>query len=288
MQLLHWLPRFLLRHKTIDFLCKIGLQNRVSEIEFNNGARTIIDLSDPEPRNVFIKREFEPHFFDIANALMPQDGIFFDLGANVGFCSFGLVSSRPKANYHLFEANAKLITLLEKSAGLHPETDFQINYNCVTDQPGETRFCLEDEQSGQSHVATEEEGGEAVPNLLLDEYVEKHAIERIDFAKMDLEGHELNALRGWRHSLEAGLVKALYIEVMPENQKRYGLPTNAALAYLEECGYDLFFCKGQDLGKFGKKSKRFDGLGDSLTIASFLAREYPSNYSTDILALNSM
>ena len=114
MQLLHWLPRFFHRHKSIDFLCKAGLQEKISEINFNNGSRAIVDLSDPEPRNVFIKREFEPDFFHVAKSFLRKDGTFFDLGANVGFCTFGLCFDRPKASYHLFEANAKLITLLEK------------------------------------------------------------------------------------------------------------------------------------------------------------------------------
>lgn len=92
-------------------------------------------------------------------------------------------------------------------------------------------------------MATAEENDETVPNLLLDDYVEKHAIERIDFEKMDLEDHELNALRGWKRSLEAGLAETLYVEVMTENQKRYGLPTNVALAFLEKRDYEFFFCK---------------------------------------------
>ena len=124
MQLLHRLPRFLLKHKIIDFLCKIGLQNRTIEIKFNKSAKAIIDLSDPEPRNVFILGEFEPHFFDIAKALIPQDGIFFDLGANVGFCSFGLVESKPQVQFHLFEASPQMIDLLNQSKDLHQSTRF--------------------------------------------------------------------------------------------------------------------------------------------------------------------
>ena len=252
---------------------------------FNETATAFLDLSDPEPRNVFLKGVFDPDFFPVARAMLPANGTFFDLGANVGLCSFGLTPTHSSARYHLFEANDRLISLLEKSAGLHPETDFQINHTCVTDQPGETRFCLEDEQSGQSHVATAEETGKIVPSLLLDEYVEKHAIERIDFAKMDLEGHELHALRGWRESLEAGLVEALYLEVMPENQERYELPTNAALTYLKECGYNLYLCKKQNFGQFGEDPKRLAGPSGAISAARFLTEEYPNDFSSDVLAI---
>ena len=285
MHFLQKLPRPLLKHKVIQFRWGIGLLPNPTRATFNETATAFLDLSDPEPRNVFLKGVFDPDFFPVARTMLPANGTFFDLGANVGLCSFGLAPTHSSARYHLFEANDRLISLLEKSAGLHPETDFQINHNCVTDQPGETRFCLEDEQSGQSHVATEEEGGEAVPNLLLDEYVENYAIERIDFAKMDLEGHELYALRGWRRSLEASLVAALYLEVMPENQERYGLPTNAALAFLEERDYELFFCKEQDFTMNGTKPTTFVGPSGSLVLSPFRATDYPKDHPTDVLAL---
>ena len=103
---------------------------------------------------------------------------------------------------------------------------------------------------------------------------------------MDLDGHELNALRGWRRGLEAGLVEALYLEVMPENQKRYGLPTNAALAFLEERGYELFFCKEQDFTVSGTKPTTFVGPSGSLVLSPFRATDYPKDHPTDVLALS--
>ena len=68
---------------------------------------------------------------------------------------------------------------------------------------------------------------------------QNHGI-KIDFAKIDLEGHEIPALKGWRQSLGKQNPKALYIEIIPENQARYGYETNAPLAFLESLGYQLF------------------------------------------------
>ena len=286
MQLLHRLPRLLLRHKSIDFLCKVGLQERISEITFNNGSKTIVDLSDPEPRNVFIKGEFEPHFFDIANALMPQDGIFFDLGANVGFCSFGLVSSRPKANFHMFEASHRMIDLLEQSMDLHGQHFFHLNRACISNEEGKTAFWLNSNQSGQSHVATSEENGIEVPNLILDKYCKDHEIERVDFAKIDLEGHELPALQGWNKCLSENRVKAIYLEVMPENQARYGRQTKTPLCYLESLGYELYLCKEEDFGLFGNVPAKVSLQQGNLQLSRFKTEEYPEDFATDVLALS--
>ena len=51
--------------------------------------------------------------------------------------------------------------------------------------------------------------------------------------------------------------RALYIEIMPENQNRYGLKTNAPLKFLESSGYELFLCKEEDFANFGEKPKKY-------------------------------
>lgn len=285
MQLIHWLPKPFLRHKTIDFLCKIGLQKRIIEISFNNDSKTIVDLLDPEPRNVFINREFEPHFFDIANACMPQDGIFFDLGANVGFCSFGLISSRPKSYFHIFEASPRLINLLVHSMDLYKQHFIKLNRACVSDKEGKTIFCLNSEQSGQSHVATSHEKGIEVNSLILDKYCKDREIDRVDLVKIDLEGHELPALKGWTEFLENQNALAIYIEIIPENQARYGHKTNAPLVFLESLGYRLYICKCDDFGYFGNEVESKKLSNGSVKVSFFKAENYPDHFSTDILAL---
>ncbi len=246
---------------------------------------TIIDLSDPEPRNIFIKGEFEPHFFEIANALIPQTGTFFDLGANVGFCSFGLASSRPKIRFHLFEANPRMISLLNQSIDLHKSHSFSLQQSCISDRKGYTRFHLSSKQSGQSHVATISEQGIDVPNLLLDKYCEDHKIKHIDFAKIDLEGQEVPALNGWRTTLSQQNIKALYIEIIPENQARYGYETNSSLLLLESFGYKLFLCKPEDFQDFGNEVEALTFVGGTISVSRFSAEDYPQSFATDVLAI---
>ena len=53
----------------------------------------------------------------------PEKGVYFDLGANFGLCTFGLVPQK-KMKYHLFEANDYLIKFIKKSVKLYPTTSF--------------------------------------------------------------------------------------------------------------------------------------------------------------------
>ena len=287
MQLLPWLPNFLHRHKVLDFICRFGLQESVLPIHYNSKARTVIDLRDPEPRNVFISKEFEPEFFDLATSFLGENSTVFDLGCNVGFCSFGLVPKHKQTVFHLFEANPNLIPLLKQSIGLHPHQIFHLNHCCISDKHGKTNFQLEVRQSGQSHVCPPKGKGIEVPNLVLDDYCDLNQVNCIDFAKMDVEGHELPSLQGWGKSLSAHRINALYIEIIPENQARYGRKTNAPLVFMESLGYSLYLCKVSDFGRFGDHPKRIPVKKGSLLLAKFNASEYPEKFSTDILAIGS-
>ena len=140
-------------------------------------------------------------------------------------------------------------------------------------------------QSGQSHVCPTQGKGIEIPNLVLDDYCDQNQINCIDFAKIDIEGHELPALQGWQKNLSDHRVKAVYVEIIPENQKRYGRKTNAPLAYLESLGYSLFLCKDSDFRQFGDQPKTLDVKNGSLPLAKFNASEYPEEFATDILAI---
>ena len=125
----------------------------------------------------------------------------------------------------------------------------------------------------------------AIKNLVLDSYCKANKIGRIDFAKIDLEGHELSALKGWESYLRDHAVRALYIEIMPENQDRYGLNTNAPLIFLESFGYELYLCKEEDFANFGETPKKYDFESTQLILSKFQSRDFPVNFATDILAL---
>ena len=289
MQLAELLPKFAKKHRIIEILCRMGLQNKLYKVRFNGDSIAIINLMDPEPRNVFIRGEFETHFFEIAKFFLPNQGVLFDLGANVGFCSFGMLPTNPECHYHLFEANPRMIELLKHSIMHHKDYIIKLNHACVTDKKGTTKFCITDRQSGQSHVATSEEKGIPITNLKLDDYCHKNDIRQVDFAKIDLEGHEHKALLGWQNCLQQKTVKAIYIETIPENQNRYQLSTNETLIYLESFGYKMYLCKDDDFKNFPHNTEPLEIIlkRRSLKLGSFKAKDYPMNYSTDILALAS-
>ena len=287
MDLLSYLPKILHRHKVIEFLCNFNLQKRYAKCKFNEFSTAYVDLLDPEPRNTYITGSFEPFFYKIALAFLPNKGVFFDLGANTGFCSFGLVKQREDAKYHLFEANIELVKLISKSVLLseNENTVFCNNHCCLAKNSGFSYFNIQPDQSGQSHTSPNSRNGVKIKNLVLDDYCNKKNIDSIDFAKIDIEGQEYPAIIGWENFLRQKKVTALFIESLPRNVKRYGIDIRDPLNFLENFGYQLYLCKKQDFANFADQPELTTFPCGKLEVAKFKAKNYPSDFSTEILAV---
>lgn len=280
---LNYIPLFLKRHIFIKLLIKVGLLHSIQKISFNGNSKIYVDLNDPEPRNVYLKGEFDPFFFRVSSSFLHSKSQFFDIGSNVGFCTFGLTSKvTTSINYHLFEANKNLCFLLKKSKELYPQCSIVINNACISDTEGTSSFSVVNEETGQSHVSEDNNVGYKIRNLLLDDYCKKKDIQSIDFMKMDIEGYELNALRGATSLLKNQKIKSLYLEIMPKNFKRYNLSHFDVLSYLKSFGYKLFFSKVEDKHLIKRNTVKFRDL----ELLPFDPIEYPNEYKTDILAIS--
>jgi FkbM family methyltransferase len=281
------LPPFFRRHKIIKLLLLLSPNSRIQKIQFNGSAKLLADISDPNPRNCLIEKSFEPEFFAIAKPFMTKGGVFFDIGANFGFCSFGLIGYLPnqKIEYHLFEANPDVYKILLQSADLHREHKITVNNCCVTSTTGTSKLKVTKNQLGMSFISNE--GDYEVSNLVIDKYVKDFAIQKIDFIKMDIEGWEPYALEGGETSLKNGIVDALYIEISSINLLRNGFCPENCFEFLSSVGFQLFYCKHTDLGYARRNDTKLSVLninGHSLKTSPI--SRFPTNHQTDILAIH--
>jgi hypothetical protein len=65
--------------------------------------------------------------------------------------------------------------------------------------------------------------GKTVPVIRLDDYCETHGIRTIDAVKMDVEGFELQVLRGFERMLTQSPPKLIAYECDPESCATHGL-----------------------------------------------------------------
>jgi len=145
-----------------------------------------------------------------------QSPIVFDVGANRGHWSLDFSKKRPDGRIFLFEPSpgcqAEILALKLPNSTLIP--------SAVGEHSGLTSFYSCSNTDGSASLY--ERRDTPFLNLVyqkteveittLDQIFESHEIEFVDFVKMDIEGHELAALRGAVKAIEAGKIGALSFE----------------------------------------------------------------------------
>lgn len=154
------------------------------------------------------------------NAIKPliktSNPVLFDLGANKGEWSSLFNQAFPDSIIYLFEPQPgcqqiikdKSIpnsTLFPKAVGAKTDT---VKLYTVGETSGIASLHERKDSYSQNKLFTSYD----VELITLDSVIEANAISSIDFIKMDIEGHELDALKGAEESLKKGIIKALLFE----------------------------------------------------------------------------
>jgi FkbM family methyltransferase len=133
-------------------------------------------------------------------------GIFFDVGANVGY--YSLLAARrvgPRGRVVAFEPLARNVLFLERHLRLNRVANVTIVQAACSDHIGVDCF-IEDLNPALGHLAIsadERARGRRVESVTLDSVAERIGL-RPDMIKIDVEGAELRALRGATVTLSSG------------------------------------------------------------------------------------
>ncbi len=148
----------------------------------------------------------------------------FDVGANVG--ELTLIFSRfvgESGNVYAFEASSSVFKKLEIICCAAGRRNVTLNHLALSDKNGSIKLNVyEEAYSSFNSQATrplknygldlEPIGAEETSAITLDNYCENKKIERIDLLKIDVEGAELQVLRGAREMLKSKLIACLTFE----------------------------------------------------------------------------
>ncbi|MBI4661674.1 MAG: FkbM family methyltransferase [Verrucomicrobia bacterium] len=169
-------------------------------------------------RNIFVERvyPFEPHRSRLGSAESP---VVFDVGANTGLFAAAVFDHWPKAQVHSFEPQPRLIPKLREIAALNGlEERHFVNWCAIAGSAGEAKF-YQNRNPISASLIQEKAARRSIRHVdrvavtTLDAYAESRGIRRVDLLKLDVEGVELDALRGAPNVL--GTVRLLFIEVHP-------------------------------------------------------------------------
>jgi FkbM family methyltransferase len=147
-----------------------------------------------------------------------SEGVFFDVGANKGLYSKELLSQYTTSitELHLFEPSKELV----ESYLRFSDKRVHVNNYALSETSGTATLYKVSGNSGLNsltrrrleHFKVAMDEVEEIKKVTLDEYVESNGIRTIDLLKIDVEGHELDVLKGAKSTLDDNRIKCIQFE----------------------------------------------------------------------------
>ncbi len=157
--------------------------------------------------------------------------VVFDVGANVGDYSELVHSIIPSARIYAFEPAAPVYQQLAKklsaignganleafNLGLSDEENTVDLHSYTVEGQAVSLISSIDRRLPTQVVQVEVSDTERIEVRTLDSFCVAHGVERIDFLKLDVEGHEVAVLRGAQAMLGRGAISMIQFEFGPAN-----------------------------------------------------------------------
>ena len=159
--------------------------------------------------------------FKFLRSFIKKDMIVFDVGANIGEHSEYILKVNPDVKIYCFEPVLNTYNQLVKNLKLEIEKEKVIANNFgLSSEPEETEMFIYDELSGNNslhfnpvyNLNKNDLNKEKIRLTTLTKYFFENNIPKIDFLKIDVEGHESKVIEGASDLIEKKLIKCIQFE----------------------------------------------------------------------------
>ncbi len=240
--------------------------------DFRGKARLANSLSDwmiPQDRDLVVERE-GARFQLLGRDLLERDLLFglqttdrvvrtlsrvcagkkvlWDVGANIGSVSLRGATNIPTLEVWAFEPSPQNAGRLLRNASLNETlvNRFHCHAIALSDRDGLVPFFASAEQTNSGIGGLHAAGNRGAHPIHVsctraDTLIDAGGVKRPDVVKIDVEGWELEALRGFGGLLAKVDAPDILVENEPYHLRERGLPTDAIPAYLLAQGYALSF-----------------------------------------------
>jgi FkbM family methyltransferase len=204
------------------------------------GFKMELDPRDLVTQSILLSGIWEPESTLIVEAL-PEGAVFIDVGAHVGY--YTLNASKRVGNSGrvvAVEPNPPTADRLRRNIRLNDESNVSVQQVACTDAETTLHFFQAgSENTGSSSISKDNAHSRQeidVRGEPLDSIVKELALTRIDLVKIDVEGAELQVLRGMTRSL-AMYRPRIIIELVEENLKNVGASVTEVREFFRQYGY---------------------------------------------------
>lgn len=223
---------------------------------------------------------YEQNTVQIISQLLKPGDIFMDAGAHCG--QYTLIASRSvgeTGQVHSFEPDPETFKLLSESVKLNNLDNVHLNQLALSSQEGIRRLYFASSHcTGASSLSTPYTYSEVsceVKCTTIDSYIHKSDFEEIDLLKIDIEGHEIEALKGGSCLFSSEKKPIIVTEFNEESQNYFGSTCKDLADFLIQKNYELYII-GEELPLNVlaiPHNKKY--LIDELTIEHFVLKPYP-------------
>lgn len=239
-QILNKLPNF--RGKLR--LAKILLRNRHEQKEFitKKGTRYIVpNLIENVGLELLVNGIYEQETIEFICQKLPKNGVFFDVGANIGAVCIEVAKLRPDVRVYAFEAAPFIYGFLEQNIKGNKLGNITA-YNLAVHEDGEIKlpFYSPKDLNGKGSFApvfTDE--AVMVDTVNLDKFIFDHQLYP-DFIKIDVEGYEYLVLRSMINFLKRQSSSMILFEFGDWSEEAAGFKIGSAQDLLSQIDYRLF------------------------------------------------
>lgn len=192
---------------------------------------------------LFVNGVFEKEIVDFVLKVLPENGVFIDLGANIGSLSVAISKKKPGARIFSVEASPFVIPYLRRNIELNNLRNIVLYEAAVSDKDDDmVEFFHPDIQFGKGAVTNLFDAGSTkVRTITIDSIVRQHNLAKVDLMKVDIEGFEIFAFRGADKLLNRPDAPSILFEFVAYAEAAVaGIRPGDAQQYLQDKGYHLF------------------------------------------------
>lgn len=197
---------------------------------------------------LFVNGVYEPETANLLMELLPKNGVYADLGANIGSIALPVAKKRPDVACLCVEASPVIYGYLKFNVERNGLANAVLVNKALSDKDGELlRFNSENDLFGSGHIeAADGISGETVETVRLDSLLEQKGIGTVDVMKVDVEGYEYYAFAGAEKLLTSSDAPAVLFEFGDWAEARTpGLKPGMAQGLLMDFGYRLHLVRGR-------------------------------------------
>lgn len=218
----------------------------VLRVLFKNGLRRNINHTDVvlvSHRLRYFTESYEPEAWKWLMSQVHEGDCIADIGAYIGLYAIVLARRTGKnGEVFAFEPDCHSLALFKENVKLNKVgPELKIIESAVGDSDGEVVYHSRDCSISSVVSSAEKEAAKdliKVKSQTLDAFF---GDKRLDILKIDVEGYEMNVLRGARRLLsrQSGYPRAILLEVHPYAWEGYGIRKNEVVELLRGAGYTV-------------------------------------------------